>query len=159
MENFLNHSWNPAWKQSRDSPFMDKLTREKRSANMRRILGKNTIPELAVRKIVRRLGFSYRTHSKHLPGKPDIVFTRSRKAIFVHGCFWHLHPAAGCRDARIPKSRVGYWTEKLRRNVDRDRLHLSELRKLGWKAIVIWECQINKKVARVESRIQRFLES
>ncbi|MGH9864523.1 MAG: very short patch repair endonuclease [Candidatus Acidiferrales bacterium] len=138
---------------------MDKLARDKRSANMRRILGKNTAPELAVRKIVRRLGFSYRTHSKLLPGKPDIVFTRSKKAIFVHGCFWHLHPVAGCRDARIPKSRVRYWTEKLRGNTERDRRHLSALRTLGWKAIVIWECQVRKNVALVESRIQRFLES
>src|SRR6185437_8411201 len=129
---------------------MDRLTRAERSENMRRIIGKNTAPELAVRKIVRRLGFRYRTHQKHLPGKPDIVFTGSRKAIFVHGCFWHLHPAVGCRDARIPKSRVNYWTAKLRRNAKRDHQHLSALRRLGWTAIVIWECQVNKNSAAVE---------
>ena len=138
---------------------MDRLTRAERSENMRRIVGKNTAPELAVRKIVTKLGYRYRIHSKKLPGKPDLVFTLKRKVIFVHGCFWHLHPNDRCKDARIPRSRVDYWTQKLRGNSARDRKHLSALRKEGWKAIVIWECQTGKRLERLVARIQRFLDS
>jgi DNA mismatch endonuclease, patch repair protein len=138
---------------------MDKLTRADRSENMRRIVGKNTAPELAVRKIVSSLGHRYRIHSKHLPGKPDLVFTREKKVIFVHGCFWHMHPTAGCKDARIPKSRVEYWTQKLHGNSARDRRHLFDLRKQGWKAAVVWECQTKKSLGRLAARIQKFLDS
>ncbi|HXX23609.1 MAG TPA: DNA mismatch endonuclease Vsr [Terriglobia bacterium] len=106
---------------------------------------------------MRRLGYSFRTHSKELPGKPDLVFPKKRKVIFVHGCFWHLHPSKSCKDARIPKSRVKYWTQKLSLNVARDKNHLSALRKLGWKTCVIWQCQAEKNELRVIARIQRFL--
>ena len=136
---------------------MDKITAERRSENMRRIVSKNTSPELRVRKIIRQLGYRYRIHAKSLPGKPDLVFPALRKAIFVHGCFWHLHPCPTCKDARIPKSRVEYWTEKLDRNTKRDREHLSALRKMGWKAMVIWECQIGRSEKRLTGRITKFL--
>jgi DNA mismatch endonuclease, patch repair protein len=126
---------------------------------MRRIKGKNTAPELVVRKIVSALGYRYRIHSHHLPGKPDLTFPQRKKAIFVHGCFWHLHPLSNCKDARIPKSRVKYWTQKLRRNTERDRQHVTDLRKLGWKSIVIWECQTEKSLSALSARITRFLKS
>jgi len=138
---------------------MDRLTRAERSENMRRIRGKDTAPELVVRRIVSNLGYRYRTHAKHLPGNPDLTFPRRKKAIFVHGCFWHSHPSAGCKDSRIPKSRVAYWTEKLSRNVARDRQRLSALRKLGWRAIVIWECQTEKSLRTLTTRIERFLST
>lgn len=136
---------------------MDKLTRAKRSENMRRIVGKNTAPELLVRKIVASLGYRYRLHSKNLPGKPDLVFTRKKKAVFVHGCFWHMHTRAGCADARIPKSRVKYWTQKLRRNCERDKSNIIALRKMGWRVMTIWQCQVENSPAAVASRIDRFL--
>jgi len=138
---------------------MDKLTRGARSENMRRIAGKNTAPELAVRRIVSSLGFRYRIHSKRLPGKPDLAFPKQKKVIFVHGCFWHLHPARTCKDARIPKSRVKYWTKKLYRNTARDEQHVAALRKQGWKALIIWECQTEKTLHKVVSRIKKFLAS
>jgi DNA mismatch endonuclease (patch repair protein) len=138
---------------------MDKLTKAERSENMRRILGKNTAPEMVVRRIVSNLGYRYRIHAKHLAGKPDLVITRNRKIIFVHGCFWHLHPASGCKDARIPKSRVGYWTQKLRRNSARDKRHLADLRKEGWEAMIVWECQTERSLPSLTARIQRFLNS
>jgi DNA mismatch endonuclease (patch repair protein) len=137
---------------------MDKLTRAERSENMRRIRGKNTAPELAVRRIVLRLKYRFRTHAKHLPGKPDLIFPRQRKAIFVHGCFWHSHPSSSCKDSRIPKSRVSYWSQKLKRNTERDHQNLSALRKLGWKAIVIWGCQTEKDLRILAGRIKRFLK-
>jgi DNA mismatch endonuclease (patch repair protein) len=126
---------------------------------MRRIEGKNTAPELTVRKIVSKLGYRYRIHLKRLPGKPDLAFTQKKKVIFVNGCFWHLHSSVGCKDARIPKSRVDYWTHKLQRNAARDKKHLSDLRKQGWKALIVWGCQTEKSLGRLAARIQRFLES
>jgi len=138
---------------------MDRLSRAERSENMRRIVGKNTAPELTVRKIVTSLGYRYRIHGKLLPGKPDLVFARARKVIFVHGCFWHLHSAKGCKEARIPKSRVEYWTQKLRHNCARDKKQLLELRKQGWKAIVVWECQTEKSLEKLTARVREFLNS
>jgi DNA mismatch endonuclease, patch repair protein len=112
---------------------MDKITPARRSENMRRIRSRNTSPEMAVRRAVSKLEYRYRTHDKTLPGKPDLVFRNVKKAIFVHGCFWHLHPSGRCYDARIPKSRVSYWKRKLYANRARDKRHLAALRKLGWK--------------------------
>ena len=110
------------------------------------IQGKNTKPELIIRKGLHALGFRYRTHDKRLPGKPDLVFARYHAVIFVHGCFWHGHK--NCKDFRIPKTRSEWWREKLEGNVARDRKKQAELRKLGWKIKVIWACQLkseNKK--------------
>jgi DNA mismatch endonuclease (patch repair protein) len=122
---------------------------------MRRIPSKNTKPEMLVRRFVHGQGYRFRLHVAHLPGKPDLVFTKLRKVIFVHGCFWHLHTA--CREGRIPESRRDYWEPKLLRNVERDRNHSTALRKLGWRQLIIWECEL-KNFGRVEKKLLRFLE-
>lgn len=118
---------------------IDFLTSEQRSAFMARIRRKDTSPERAVRRLLHRLGYRYRLHHPDLPGCPDIVFTRRRLAIFVHGCFWHAHE--DCRRARIPKTRSDYWKAKFQRNKARDERDQKSLRELGWKPYVIWECE------------------
>ena len=135
---------------------MDNLTRKERSATMARVRSRNTKPELTVRRLIRGLGYRYRLHQAGLPGKPDVVFSKARKAIFVHGCFWHGHscPAGTNR----PRSNLSYWRPKLSRNRQRDSANLSALRKLGWKTLVIWECQIGNSEG-LRSRIGRFLEA
>lgn len=133
----------------------DKLSPERRSANMRRIQSKHTSPEMAVRQLVHGMGFRYRLHVAGLPGKPDLVFRRLKKIVEVHGCFWHQHE--GCIDSHIPKSRVGYWRPKLKRNVSRDGANQRELWRLGWKVLVLWECQ-TKNLAAIQRRIARFLK-
>jgi DNA mismatch endonuclease (patch repair protein) len=135
---------------------MDTLTTAERSENMRRIRGKNTTPELAVRRIVSGLGYRYRIHAKSLPGKPDIALQRLKKAIFVHGCFWHLHPSERCKDSRMPKSRVAYWKKKLNGNRARDKQHLSALKKQGWNSLVIWECW-TKSPRKLSKKLASFL--
>ena len=136
---------------------VDSLTPEERSQIMARVRSKNSRPELAVRKIVFALGYRYRLHDAKLPGKPDLVFSKRRKVIFVHGCFWHNHSHARCKIARLPKSNPKYWADKLRRNVERDAVRRAELRRIGWKALVIWECQ-TKPLKRQLRRICCFLE-
>lgn len=121
---------------------MDTLSKEERSALMSRIRSKDTKPELVVRRALHALGYRFRLHAKELPGKPDIVFRARRKAIFVHGCFWHRHP--GCRIASEPKSRQDYWEAKFARNVERDRYNLSALKTDGWRVLVVWECQTRR---------------
>ncbi|MBI4828854.1 MAG: DNA mismatch endonuclease Vsr [Nitrospinae bacterium] len=135
---------------------MDSLSKTARSKNMRAIRGKGMKPELTVRRIVHRLGFRYRLHRAGLPGKPDLVFSSRRKVIFIHGCFWHQHAKSRCVDSRIPKSNVAYWRKKLAGNQQRDRKNLAALRKAGWKALVVWECEI-KNERRVTERIVKFL--
>ncbi|MGA3010218.1 MAG: DNA mismatch endonuclease Vsr [Terracidiphilus sp.] len=127
-----------------------------RSANMRAIRSKGTKPEMFVRRFVHGLGFRYRLHAPDLPGKPDLVFPKLRKVIFVHGCFWHMHKA--CREGRIPNSRREYWEPKLLGNVERGRKHLASLRKLGWKVLVVWECEIENS-ERIEKKLINFLAS
>ncbi len=117
---------------------VDNRTPESRSRLMSRIGSKHTKPELAVRTLLHRLGYRFRLHAKHLPGKPDIVFSRKKKAILVHGCFWHGH---GCRIGKLPKSNVGYWREKIETNRQRDRLNRSKLEQIGWEVKVIWQCE------------------
>ena len=107
------------------------------------IRGRNTRPELAVRKALSAAGFRYRLHSRLLPGRPDIVLHASRQAIFVHGCFWHRHP--GCRFAYTPKSNIRFWLDKFDSNVRRDKLARSALRKAGWRVLVVWECEVSEK--------------
>ena len=128
---------------------MDKFSPEKRSWLMSRIKGKNTSPEIRVRSLLHRLGFRFRIQRKDLPGKPDIVLPKYRVIIFVHGCFWHQHQ--GCKSSHIPQSNVSYWENKLSRNVLRDIKNKQDLEQLGWKVIVIWECEIN------EDRLQRLI--
>jgi DNA mismatch endonuclease (patch repair protein) len=119
----------------------DTLKPHARSALMARVHGRNTTPEIIVRSMLYRLGFRYRLHARELPGRPDIVFRSRRKAIFVHGCFWHQHP--GCRKATIPKTRNRYWAKKLQGNVDRDRKTLKQLKISGWDVLVLWECELS----------------
>lgn len=106
---------------------------------MSRIRGKDTRPEMRVRSRLHRMGFRFRLHHKDLPGKPDIVLPAYRTVIFVHGCFWHRHP--GCRFAYLPKSRVDFWQTKFRRNVERHEEVTTDLEELGWRVVVIWECE------------------
>jgi DNA mismatch endonuclease (patch repair protein) len=115
----------------------------------------NTKPEVMVRSMLHRMGYRFRLHVKALPGTPDIVLSRHRKVVFVHGCFWHQH--SKCREGRLPGSRQEYWIPKLARNVERDTEHLSDLRKLGWKPLVVWECEL-RHTSRLENRLRKFLE-
>lgn len=118
----------------------DRLTKERRSWNMSRIRGKNTTPEIRVRSLLHRLGFRFRIHGRNLPGKPDVVLAKYKTVVFVHGCFWHRHK--GCKNCTTPTNRRDWWLSKLEHNVLRDRQHHVALRKLGWRVIVIWECEI-----------------
>lgn len=121
---------------------------------MSRIKSRNTTPELAVRKVLYRLGYRYRLHSPAIPGKPDIVLKRFRAVIFVHGCFWHRHP--GCKFAYSPKSRVEFWTKKFEDNVRRDETVRKQLSDLGWKSLTIWECE-TKSSETIEHLLRGFL--
>lgn len=134
---------------------MDIWTKEKRSKVMSNIRSMDTSPEIRVRKMLFAQGYRYRLHVKNLPGKPDIVLPKYNTVIFVHGCFWHLH--AGCRDGTIPKTRTGYWKEKLLGNKERDKRHMIELRKKSWRVLRLWECEIEKKPEEVLERLDKFL--
>jgi DNA mismatch endonuclease (patch repair protein) len=118
----------------------DRITPENRSRNMAAIRGKNTVPEVTVRRFLHAQGFRFRLHHKDLPGKPDIVLPKYRTAIFVHGCFWHLH---GCKNTVIPKTRTEWWLAKLEGNRTRDEKNSQRLKQLGWRVITIWECEIS----------------
>jgi len=135
---------------------MDLLTQKQRSDRMKLIKSKDTGPEKAVRRLIYNLGFRYRLHVATLPGKPDIVFRRPRKIVFVHGCFWHQHSI--CRDGRIPNSRQQYWKQKLERNVQTYTDHTAALEKLGWQVLVIWECMLKDEIALKKS-LAEFLSS
>src|SRR4051794_36021295 len=118
---------------------IDTLSPAHRSHVMGRIRGKDTKPEMVVRQILYRLGYRYRLHARALPGSPDIVFHGRRKAIFVHGCFWHWHVDEACKIARVPKSRTEYWAAKLTRNRNRDYGAIEALQERGWQVLTIWE--------------------
>jgi DNA mismatch endonuclease (patch repair protein) len=124
-----------------------------RSANMRAIRSINMRPELAVRRLVHKLGYRFRLHRADLPGKPDLVFGPRRKVIFVHGCFWHSH---GCKKAHVPKSNRDSWLPKLRRNKTRDARNIKALITAGLKSMVIWECETRDEVA-LKKRVKTFL--
>ena len=117
---------------------MDKLSPERRSANMSRIKSTDTKPEMLVRRTAHRLGYRFRLHRKDLPGKPDLVFVSRKAIVEVHGCFWHRHP--GCRRASLPATRPDYWQAKFDRNVSRDAARKAELEATGWRVLVVWEC-------------------
>ncbi len=135
---------------------MNRLTPEQRSDNMRRIRGRDTGPEMIVRRLVHGLGYRYRLHRRDLPGKPDMVFPKRGKVIFIHGCFWHQHQ--GCSDGHQPRSNRGYWQTKLANNLRRDSEHMRQLEAAGWNILVIWECELADRAA-LTRRIQRFLNS
>jgi DNA mismatch endonuclease (patch repair protein) len=118
---------------------MDIVDKARRSAMMASIGSKDTQPELEVRRVAHALGYRFRLHRRDLPGTPDLLFPRLRKAIFVHGCYWHRHE--DCRFAYNPKSNTQFWSKKFERNQDRDRRALAQLIELGWDPLVIWECE------------------
>jgi len=111
-------------------------------------------PEMLVRQLAHRMGYRYRLHSSKLPGKPDLVFPRLKKIIEVRGCFWHQH--SGCIDSHIPKSRMDYWGPKLQRNQQRDLENIQTLRALGFRVLVLWECEITND-QRLATKLRRFL--
>lgn len=120
----------------------DVLTPEQRHYNMSRIRGKDTKPEEIVRKYLFSKGLRYRKNDKRYPGHPDIVLPKYKTVVFVHGCFWHMHE--GCRHARLPKTNTEFWKEKLSRNRERDKNEQRILREMGWKVLVVWECELKK---------------
>lgn len=120
-----------------------KETSQERSRIMRRVKGRDTGPEMKVRRLVHGLGYRYRLHRKDLPGKPDLVFAGRHKVIFVHGCFWHGHSCK--RGARVPKTNAGYWKRKIERNKERDIEHMKLLKDKGWGVLLLWECQLSDK--------------
>jgi DNA mismatch endonuclease (patch repair protein) len=120
---------------------------------MSSVRGKNTGPEIVVRRLVHRMGYRFRLHRKDLPGKPDLVFSGKKKIIFVHGCFWHGHR---CRFGRPPKSKLDFWLPKLKRNKNRDRKVRNSLRKLGWNILIVWQCDL-KNEKNIQAQIKNFL--
>jgi DNA mismatch endonuclease (patch repair protein) len=133
---------------------MDCFTKDERSAIMRKVRSKDTTPEKKVRSYIHRLGFRFRLHNEKLPGKPDLVFARKKKIIFVHGCFWHGHDCKAGR--KKPKSNVEYWGKKIQRNLERDKLNLEILKKMNWEVLVIWECE-TKDESRLSVIIEEFI--
>jgi len=132
----------------------DTVSKARRSEIMAAVRGKDTRPEIALRKLTHSMGYRYRLHRKDLPGTPDLVFPSRRKVVFLHGCFWHRH--AGCSAARIPKSRTDFWLAKLEANRVRDGQSEADLRQQGWDVLVVWECELRDHVA-VRSRLADFL--
>ena len=118
---------------------MDTLTPEHRSWNMSRIKGSNTAPERLVRSLLHRMGYRFRLHRKDLPGRPDIVLPKFETVILVHGCYWHRH--TGCRFAYTPKSNTDFWNAKFKENVRRDAVQFRQLTDLGWRVMIVWECE------------------
>ena len=129
---------------------IDIVDTKRRSEMMASVRSRNTAPELAVRRIAHRMGLRFRLHRKDLPGHPDLVFPKHRLAVFVHGCFWHRHE--GCRHASMPKSRTATWAGKFAANVERDARQQTALGSLGWRVLVVWECEIKNETA-VEHRL------
>lgn len=127
---------------------MDKVDKETRSRIMAGIKGKDTKPELLIRRFLFKSGFRYRIHAKNLAGKPDLVLSKYKLVIFVHGCFWHRHE--GCKLAYVPKSHVMQWLRKFSDNVRRDTNQIQLLMSLGWNVLIIWECGLQKKEIALE---------
>ena len=131
----------------------DNLSFEIRSRTMSRVRGKDTQPEMRVRRVVYRAGFRYRLHRRDLPGTPDLTFPGRHKVIFIHGCFWHQH---NCGKGTRPQTNKEFWNRKLDRNAHRDRKNISSLQDCGWSVLVIWECE-TKNLQLMETRIKEFL--
>lgn len=132
---------------------MDRLSKRQRSALMSKIRGKDTQPEMAVRRFVWRAGFRYRLYVRGLPGTPDLVFRPMKNLIFVHGCFWHGHK---CRGEKLPKTHTKFWEAKISRNRERDVATVRKLRRIGWKCLTVWECEVKRPGAL--DKILFFLE-
>ena len=135
----------------------DRISPSARSRLMGKIRGRDTRPEMFVRRLVHGMGYRYRLHRPDLPGKPDLVFRSRKKAIFVHGCFWHRHDCA--KGVSLPGTRTEFWRDKLEANRARDRLALESLRRLGWDVMVVWECEVKQaEESALKGRIRSFLE-
>jgi DNA mismatch endonuclease (patch repair protein) len=130
----------------------DRFTPEQRSAVMRKVPGKNSSAEMKVRRLLTAMGLRYRLHRKDLPGSPDVALPGRKTAVFVHGCFWHGHDCK--RGARAPKANADYWTAKIARNRARDAAALRALAAMGWRPVVVWECELRDESA-LEARLQR----
>lgn len=140
---------------------MDSLTQSQRSATMRSVKSENTIPEMRVRSFLHKNGFRYTLHVKSLPGKPDIVLPKYKTVIDVRGCFWHQHDSPQCTRNKSPQDHKSYWTEKFRKNIERDEKNGRLLQNLGWKVLVIWECEVQsteKLQSLIDSLQQRLKE-
>ncbi len=133
----------------------DKFTPEQRSAVMRKVPGKDSSAEMRLRRLLTRMGFRYRLHRKDLPGSPDVAMAGRKAAVFVHGCFWHGHDCR--RGARPPKANADYWTAKIARNRARDAASIAALAQMGWKPVVVWECEL-KDEAGVEAKLRALFE-
>ena len=133
---------------------MDKISAEKRSWTMAQVKGKDTGPEKAVRSLLHRMGYRFRLQRKDLPGKPDIVLPGFKTALFVHGCFWHRHP--GCKRASNPASNTVYWEKKFARTISRDAANRKELEAIGWRVMIVWECEL-KDVEALQNKVRSFL--
>lgn len=136
---------------------VDTVTSEQRSWNMSRIKGKNTNPELLLRSLLHKEGFRFRLHRKDLPGTPDIVLPMYRTVIFVHGCFWHRHPR--CRNATMPSSRLEFWAEKFKQNIERDARNCAALELAGWKVYIVWECELRSEKQETLQRLSESIRS
>lgn len=133
---------------------VDVLTPEQRRYNMSQIKSKDTKPEITIRRLLHKLGYRYRLHRADLPGKPDMIFPKIKKVIFVHGCYWHMHR---CRYGRVvPKTNAKFWQNKRNSNVERDRKNIKKLRKLGWDILVVWQCQI-RSINKLQNKLIYFL--
>ncbi|MHB8137988.1 MAG: very short patch repair endonuclease [Smithellaceae bacterium] len=132
----------------------DTLSPEERSKRMSLIRGKGSAPEMKLRCLVHKMGFRYRLHIKELPGKPDLVFPSRHAVIFMHGCFWHRHEK--CKLSRLPKSKLGFWKTKLEENIKRDVRNQRQLISLGWRILIVWECEITD-TERVSAIVREFL--
>lgn len=130
---------------------------EVRSRNMRKIRSTGMKPELAIRRLLYSNGYRYRLHRYDLPGRPDIVFSRRKKIVFVHGCFWHQHDVEQCKLSHRPKTNTSYWSVKLERNRTRDAQHLAILRRAGWSVFVVWECEIRSSLPNILKKLRAFL--
>ena len=135
---------------------VDVVSPEVRSRLMAGIRGKNTKPEMIVRRLLHVMGYRYRLHAQDLPGRPDVVFRRRRAVIFVHGCFWHRHSDSECKLSRLPKTRLDFWLPKLDSNQKRDEANREALQKMGWKQLVLWECQLRDE-ASLRTQLKAFL--
>jgi DNA mismatch endonuclease (patch repair protein) len=135
----------------------DKLTSEHRSWNMSRIKGKDTKIEITVRKYLFSKGYRFRKNDKRYPGKPDIVLPKYKTVIFVHGCFWHRH--TGCKNATTPKTRTEFWNDKFEKNIRNDKIKQEQLEQMGWKVIVIWECELEKNFLETMERVEAELQN
>ena len=133
----------------------DVFSKSKRSEIMSRIRGKDTGPEMIIRKALFANGFRYRLHVKNLPGKPDIVLPKYNAVVIVDGCFWHGHK--NCKFFRMPKSRISFWRKKIDANRARDVKNRRKLRRLGWNVIQVWECQLSSR--KYEKTFQRILDN